>query len=138
MTIGFTGHRDRITEDQELQVFIRDRKHREALWIHGGARGFDAQVEEFAQRWGVETLIIRPDFALYNPRFAPLKRNELIVGRCDLLVACYDWRPAGGTKYAIDWAVKRGRKIHYVKCVQPSNPWQVAQQGAFDFSGGGE
>ncbi len=80
-----------------------------ALWIHGGAEGFDAQVELYAQEAGIKTEILPPR---YNDpevpaRVAPFRRNDVIIDRSDVVVTCYDQlRWSGGTFYVWNKIVK--------------------------------
>lgn len=46
MNIGFTGHRNKITDPDELRQLETD--YPGATWIHGGAIGFDTQVNTVA------------------------------------------------------------------------------------------
>lgn len=115
ITIGFTGHRDKVANEADLLAI--EKEYPGAIWIHGGAEGFDSQVDGVAlalgkKRW--ETLIVmRPEYNRYAPRVAPLKRNEAIVDRVDLLVALYDGRETGGTHHTVKYAKSRV-KIRYL------------------------
>lgn len=112
MIIAFTGHRDCLTDNQALQVIYA--AHPNAKWLHGGAEGFDTQVNEFATERMIPVEVIRPDYEQYPPKIAPLKRNEEIVNRCDKLVACYDGRTTGGTVYTIKLATVAKKEIVFV------------------------
>lgn len=101
MYISFTGHRDRLTYESDLEAILKD--YPDSIWIHGGAIGFDTQVENYAQKHGIKTIVIRPDYERYGKR-APLIRNDEIVNRGDLLVALHDGRIGGGTYYTIQKA----------------------------------
>lgn len=116
MNVGFTGHRDRIANEDSL-LRIEDR-YPGATWIHGGAKGFDSQVHDIALRLGKvegETLIVIPPDYEGNPiQQAPLIRNEIIVKRSDVLVACYDGRKKGGTVFTIGRARKADLPILFL------------------------
>jgi hypothetical protein len=103
MNIGFTGHRDKIAN--EASLLRLEERFPGATWIHGGAIGFDTQVNEIALRLGKvldETLIVIPPDYDSNPmQTAPLIRNEIIVKRSDILVALFDGRKRGGTVFTI-------------------------------------
>ena len=120
MVIGFTGHRDKIANEQSL--YRLEERYPGATWIHGGAVGFDTQVNDVGKRLGKvkgDTLIvIEPEYRLYHPKQAPLFRNMTIVNRCGLLVACYDGRKTGGTLYTINYARQTGVPIEYVTPVE--------------------
>lgn len=116
--IGFTGHRNCVTTDAELDKIRRDR-----IWVHGGASaGFDEQIRLYAVKHGIEQEIIRPDYRQYPGNIAPLKRNEVVVDRIDELVACYDGRWRGGTRYTINYAQRQGKPVIYVTCIRLPHP----------------
>lgn len=108
MIVGFTGHRDKVASNNDIASVSSSFPN--SSWVHGGAVGFDSQVEEFAKLNGIRTYIIVPDYTTYGDR-APLVRNEEIVNRSDALVAMWDGRTFGGTWYTIQLAVKKGIKI---------------------------
>lgn len=116
MVIGFTGHRNRSANKESLLRF--ELRYPGATWVHGGAEGFDTQVQETALELGKvlgETIIvIYPDYDAYPPNVAPLKRNELIVDKAQLLIACYDGRKRGGTFYTINYARRQGIPVEIV------------------------
>lgn len=68
--------------------------------ISGGARGADTLAREFAQAHGIPCTEIRPDYARYG-KGAPLRRNEEIIARADLVIALWDGK-SSGTAYAIN------------------------------------
>jgi hypothetical protein len=93
-----------------------------AIWIHGGAPGFDLQVNTLAahvgKRYGIQTWIWRPDYQHYPPKLAPIVRNfAMIDWRPDLLVTLWDGRRYGGTwrtrQYALDWVLRPEQVIDW-------------------------
>lgn len=104
MIIGFTGHRDRVTSTSALKAVMDS--HPGSMWVHGGAEGFDEQVNTFALMNDLQVEVV-PLGLLAN-------RIMLLVDRSDLIVACYDGRKKGGTYRAISYAIKQGKEIHYV------------------------
>lgn len=109
MTIAFTGHRDRRCDEALLCALAAEFPR--AVWVHGGARGFDEQVRAYAERHGISADERRPNYAAYPPKAAPLIRNREIVDQADLLIACYDGRERGGTYYTIRYARERGVEV---------------------------
>jgi len=103
IVIAFTGHRDKQTEEEFFDWIPKN-----ALWVHGGAIGFDRQVQQYAYANKIQTLVILPDYEKYK-KDAPLIRNKEIIDKADMLVACYDGRNYGGTFYTINLA--RVKKI---------------------------
>lgn len=111
--ISFTGHRDKLCADGELERI--NQMYPDAIWVHGGAVGFDSQVQYFAERSHIPTMIIRPDYERYKGKLAPIMRNRLIVERGSVLIACYDGRKTGGTFFAIQYARKLNKHIERVE-----------------------
>lgn len=117
--IGFSGHRDSITAEGEL-----DRLRVEfpgATWVHGGATaGFDKQVAEYAGKWGIPTQVYLPDYETYGRRLAPLKRDEQVIDDSEGLVLCYDGRedPMSGTYQTLLYARRTHKRIRRVSCMK--------------------
>lgn len=116
MIIGFTGHRDKLCNNDSL--FRIEERYPGATWVHGGAFGFDSQVNDVALALGKvlgDTLIvIRPDYKRYASKVAPLVRNTTIVDMSDLMVACFDGRRKGGTHHCVGYAKYSKKPIEYV------------------------
>jgi hypothetical protein len=113
MKIAFTGHRDRQANPSDLAMIAE--KYPGSEWVHGGAKGFDTQVEQYARDNGIRTTVIRPDYVNHYVKLAPLVRDRQIVDKCDLLVALYDGRQTGGTLYTIGYAKPEGKDIVYLR-----------------------
>ena len=105
MKVAFTGHRNASTTDNMLEKIAE--AYPGATWCHGGARGFDTQVEEFAAKRGITQEVIRPDY-IHNGKAAPFIRNRQIVDGAVCLFACYDGREKGGTHYTVKYAMGKG------------------------------
>jgi hypothetical protein len=114
--IAFTGHRDRTASWHRFQVLAE--QYPQALWLHGGANGFDAQVKAYVLQRGIAALEWRPDYKHYPPKLAPIVRNfAMIDWRPDLLVTLWDGRRYGGTwrtrQYALDWVLRPEQVIDW-------------------------
>jgi hypothetical protein len=116
MNIAFSGHRNRVTDIQELAKIAAE--FQGAVWVHGGAAGFDAQVAEYATAHRIPERVLPPDYETYG-RVAPFVRTREIVSQADLLVACWDGREKGGTAEAIRCARKRGIPVRFLPAVDP-------------------
>ena len=68
--------------------------------ISGGAKGIDACAKAYAQVHGLSFTEFLPEYERYG-RYAPLKRNQLIIARAELVIAFWDGA-SRGTKYTID------------------------------------
>lgn len=110
--IAFSGHRDSVCNEAALGYVADD--YPGALWVHGGARGFDTQVEQYARRHGIQTEVLKPDYARWG-RIAPIVRNQSIVEGATVLVVCYDGRGTGGTASAIGIAHRLGIPIRSIR-----------------------
>ena len=96
----------RTITDFDLSSYIPENT---TLIISGGAKGIDSLAEKYADEHGIEKLIIRPEYEKYG-RAAPVKRNEKMVETADEVLAIWDGR-SNGTKYTLDHARKKGKKI---------------------------
>jgi len=106
--IGFTGHRNRTVNPAELAKIHA--LYPDAVWVHGGAKGFDSQVDAYASSHGIRVIIHYPAYKEHG-RQAPIIRNRLIVDGCDMLVACYDGRAGGGTVYTMTYAKQQEKPV---------------------------
>ena len=77
--------------------------------ISGGAKGIDTCAQELAHRMGLGLTVIRPDYHKYG-RAAPLKRNDIIIERSDIVLAIWDGN-SRGTKYVIDKCKEIGKPV---------------------------
>jgi hypothetical protein len=108
-TIMFTGHRDSICSDVFLENIAL--LYGDCNWIHGGAVGFDSQVENIAIKNGIKTTIYKPNYKDNPAKIAPLIRNKEMLSVCDIVIACYDGRKQGGTYFTVKEARKLSKKI---------------------------
>lgn len=114
--IAFTGHRNKVANDCDLAEISA--KYPNAVWIHGGAKGFDSQVARFARSHEISECVILPDYEKYHPKKAPLIRNEEIISQANVLIACYDGRKSGGTYYTIRKAREKGIPVFTLVPIQ--------------------
>lgn len=77
--------------------------------ISGGAQGIDACARSYAKQKGLAITEIFPCYARYS-RAAPLRRNEEIVRRADMVLAFWDGE-SKGTAYTIRYAQKQGKPL---------------------------
>lgn len=103
--IAFSGHRDRQLYNLDLLKIINEMIPN-YVWVHGGAFGFDLQVEIFARKENLERVIVRPDYKSFGGHRAPLQRNEKIVDMADIVFIFWDGRTSGGTYHTYKYAVK--------------------------------
>lgn len=77
--------------------------------ISGGARGIDKSAARLAEEYSIPLEEYLPDYAKYGSR-APLKRNDEIIDRADMVVAFWDGKSAG-TGYVINLCRKKEKPI---------------------------
>ncbi len=81
--------------------------------VSGGARGIDACAAKYAKENGIKLTEFLPDYKKYG-RSAPIKRNNLIVDRADLVLAFWDGK-SKGTGYVIDYCKKVGKALKVIQ-----------------------
>lgn len=113
MNLGFSGHRDKKADYWQIKDIMEF--YNPELIIHGGAKtGFDRQIYLVANRLEYKQKIFRPDYNKFFYKVAPLRRNDLIVEKSNLLVVLFDGRQSGGTFYTINKAKEKGIDIVYL------------------------
>lgn len=124
MNIVFTGHRDKRAEISIFKEIAE--KYPRSTWFHGGAIGFDSQVEEEAKKRNIPTRVFIPNYDLYR-RNAPLVRNIEMLNYADLVVALYDGRVSGGTFFVISRAKARRIPILFAPfaIAHDYSPWGI-------------
>lgn len=80
-----------------------------AAIVSGGANGVDTLAEQWAKRNKLEFIAFLPNYRAFG-KYAPFKRNEEMVNFSDVIIAFWDGK-SHGTKHAIDYAKKLGRKV---------------------------
>lgn len=80
--------------------------------ISGGAKGIDTLAEEYADKNGLDKIIIRPDYEKYG-RAAPIKRNYQMVDMADEILAVWDGF-SKGTQSTIKYAQKKCKKVNII------------------------
>lgn len=77
--------------------------------VSGGARGVDTAAETWAKKNFIPTLIFQPNYEKHK-KAAPFIRNRDIVDNSDMVLAFWDGK-SRGTKWTIDFAKERGKKV---------------------------
>ena len=111
MRILVTGSRKFNSADSVFIYFTQYEGDIELI-IHGGARGADSLAEAYAFQNGIHTKIVRPVYPSKKDYY--LHRNAEMVGMCDEVVAFWDGK-SRGTKFTINYAKKRGKKVTVIK-----------------------
>ncbi len=79
------------------------------LIISGGAKGADTLGEQYANKYGIKTMIFKPNWKKYGMS-AGFKRNRDIIQKCDAVIAFWDGI-SKGTKNSLDTAKKLKKYI---------------------------
>lgn len=77
--------------------------------ISGGARGIDQNAAKLAKECGIPMEEYLPDYDQYGIR-APLKRNDVIIEKADMIIAFWDGK-SRGTEYVINLCRKKEKPI---------------------------
>lgn len=77
--------------------------------ISGGARGIDQSAARLAKQYGIPIEEYLPDYDQYGIR-APLKRNDVIIEKADMIVAFWDGK-SRGTGYVINQCREKDKPI---------------------------
>lgn len=98
--VMFTGHRDRQADPADLERIAQE--HGDAIWLHGGAIGFDSQADAVARKHRIPVLEVVPNYKKYAASRAPIVRNEQmadLAARAEekVLYVLWDGRQHGGT-----------------------------------------
>ncbi len=80
--------------------------------VSGGARGADSLAQWYAINHGLEIIVYQADWDLHG-KSAGCRRNILIVGTCDGLIAFWDGK-SKGTKHSIDLATQANKLIKII------------------------
>lgn len=109
--IGFTGHRDKFASLSTLNGIGNAVGGAGYVWVHGGAIGFDTQIERYARAHNIPTDVIKPEYGKYSAKIAPIFRNMEIVDSVEEIFALWDGRKTGGTYMTIEYAKKKNKKV---------------------------
>lgn len=84
--------------------------------VSGGAVGADQMAKRWADERFMRTLTYKPNYEVHGPVFAPLKRNDAIVGAADRVLA-FPTEDSRGTWDTIAKAKRQGKPCTVVKVV---------------------
>jgi len=112
MKIAVIGSREGFTKEQVMEVMKEEFDFEYDRLITGGARGVDTYAIDIAEQGYKSPQIIRP----INPsnKLDYLFRNIEIITRADKIIAFWDGQ-SKGTKFVIDYAKARNKKIRVVE-----------------------
>lgn len=113
MKLAIVGSRD-LKELDRIYSFMASLP-KDTEIVSGGARGVDEVAEICAKNLGLRITIFKPEYDKYDGKVAPLVRNRQIVNYSDVIVAFWDG-VSRGTKYTLDYAIKRKKKVTMVNC----------------------
>gem|GEM_PF-4099338 len=132
--VSFTGHRDfSSTEAARKALENIAAANPDAVWVHGGAKGFDSFVGDFADKNKIAQVVIRPAPGR-EPVQALLTRNQFIVdGATTTMFGWWNREKKGGTWNATQRAQLRESRregFRYVN-IQDVVDWDHRHQPVF-------
>ena len=95
MKVAIIGSRTLFVD---IGQFLKDTEVTEI--ISGGAKGVDTCAKEYALSHNIKYTEFPPDYNTYG-KAAPLKRNDIIIEKSDIVFAFWDEK-SRGTKYVIE------------------------------------
>ncbi len=81
--------------------------------ISGGAKGVDTLAEEYADKNGIDKIIIRPEYKKYG-KAAPIKRNYEMVDMADEVLCVWDG-VSKVTKSTFEYAQKKNKMVYIIR-----------------------
>ena len=115
MKLLITGSRkfdDYEALGQAIQVVENKHGKKVELILHRGALGADTLAQKWAVSNNIPTKIIRPDYASYDGKIAPMLRNMELVKLAEVTLALYVMQKrTGGTKDAADKTIKYNKPL---------------------------
>lgn len=78
--------------------------------VTGGAVGVDSIADKWAEAHKIEHINYLPQYKVYGPKYAPIKRDEEMVAFSDKLIAFWDGK-SKGTKATIQFALEYGIEV---------------------------
>ena len=99
----------RTIENLSLDEYIKEKPD---TIISGGARGVDTIAWKWALENHIEIIVHRPNYNIHG-KYAPLKRNDIIIDEADKIIAFWNGKSTG-TKYVIDKAIKLNKPIDII------------------------
>jgi len=82
--------------------------------ISGGARGIDTCARAYAHAHGIPLEEIKPKYARYTGKSAPVIRNDQIIAAADLVLAIWDGQSTG-TAGVIEKCRAMGKECRVVR-----------------------
>lgn len=111
--LAIVGSRD-FTNYNVLKIAISDVFYKNDAFkikeiVSGGAKGADSLGDRFAKENDIPIKLFLPDWDKYG-KSAGFRRNQLIVGNCDVVFAFWDGK-SKGTQHSINIAKELGVSI---------------------------
>ena len=116
MKVLISGSR-KLTNYETVKQAIEELETREGqkitMLLHGGAKGADTLAEKWAQKNGIKTQVLKPDYEKHHPKSAPIIRNIELVKLADKTLALYSGSErTGGTGFTAMETEKAGKPLY--------------------------
>ena len=85
----------------------------------GAARGIDTAARRYARKHNILITEILPEYDLYGI-IAPLKINDIIIGKSDEVFIFWDGKSSGST-YVIKKCIEQGKPYHLFRYIENQN-----------------
>lgn len=112
MRVAVIGSRNLTISHETLSAHLPPET---TVIISGGARGVDTCAREYARAKGIELVEIRPQYARYGSKSAPVIRNRQIIAQADLVLAFWDGE-SSGTSGVIARCREIGKECRVIRC----------------------
>jgi predicted Rossmann fold nucleotide-binding protein DprA/Smf involved in DNA uptake len=107
--VAVVGNRKGWTYDQVERVLGRYVRKGDII-VSGGAEGVDTYAEQFAKKFGLQTMVFYPDKFAKSPVCYYI-RNEQIALAAELMIAFDNKKDRSGTQNAIRFAKRYGKYV---------------------------
>lgn len=104
MRVSVTGSRSLVISHSDIHQFLPAGT---TTIVSGGAVGVDTVAASYARSHGLGLHIIRPDYATFSSRTAPIVRNTTIVSQSDYCLFFWD-----GSSRGTSHTILRLRSVH--------------------------
>lgn len=111
MRLAIIGSRN-FDDAELLENTLEPYRKKVTLVVSGGARGADSLGEEWAEAYGIKTLIFKADWS--KGKGAGFLRNIDIIANCDAVIAFWDGR-SPGTAHSVQLAKNVNKPLKIIK-----------------------
>lgn len=109
----FCGDRNSPMLFEEVVWFELEALPKYSVVMHGGCKGIDTLVEEFAQSLKIKTKVFKAQWDLYGSRAGPIRNAAMVNARPDVVYAFHpDIELSKGTRNVMEQAYRKGIPVY--------------------------